>query len=84
MDTVHQGDKWERVDGKVETKKGVYYINIIDEVTQWELVYCVEAISERFLKPALEDMYQSLPFEIINFHSDNGSEYINQVVARLL
>ena len=29
-------------------------------------------------------MLASFPFEIINFHSDNGSEYVNKTVARLL
>ena len=29
-------------------------------------------------------MLQSFPFKIINFHSDNGSEYINHRVAKLL
>jgi len=29
-------------------------------------------------------MFEEFPFKIIGFHSDNGSEYINQNVARLL
>lgn len=76
VDTVHQGDL-----GK---KKGVYHINLVDEVTQWELVICVEKISERYLVPLLEKVLLQFPFAVINFHSDNGSEFINRVIAKLL
>ncbi|MCF6300079.1 MAG: transposase family protein [Proteobacteria bacterium] len=76
IDTVHQGDK-----GK---HKGVYHINAIDEVTQFEVVYSVEKISEQYMIPALAYMMDFFPFKIINMHSDNGSEYINYTVARLL
>jgi len=76
IDTVHQGDQ----DGV----KGVYHINAVDEVTQWEVVGCVEQISEAFLLPMLEAMLAQFPFRIRGFHSDNGSEYINHLVARLL
>ena len=74
--SVHQGDR--------DKEKGVYHINLVDEVTQMEIVVCVEGISEAFLLPALEEALAQFPFPIINFHSDNGSEYINKVVARLL
>ena len=76
VDTVHQGD--------LNGEKGVYHINIVDEVTQWEVVGCVEGISEHFLETLLEDLLEQFPFTIINFHSDNGSEYINKIVAKLL
>lgn len=76
VDTVHQGD----LDGK----KGVYHINMVDAVTQWEIVLCVETISEAHLKPVLEIALGLFPFLIVNFHSDNGSEFINGVVAKLL
>lgn len=76
IDTVHQGD----LDGR----KGVYHINAVDEVTQFEIVVSVEKISERYLIPALEFLIAAFPFEILNFHSDNGSEYINKTVAKLL
>lgn len=76
VDTVHQGD--------CDKEKGVYHVNFTDEVTQWELVACVEKISEQYLKPILELVISQFPFLIINFHSDNGSEYINKIVAQLL
>ena len=76
IDTVHQGD----LDGE----KGVYHINAVDEVTQFEVVVSVEKISEYYLIPALEQLLEMFPFIILGFHSDNGSEYINKQVARLL
>lgn len=70
VDTVHQRD--------------VYHINMVDEVSQWEVVVCVPIISERFLEIALEQIVDQCPFKIFNFHSDRGSEYINYVVADIL
>lgn len=76
VDTVHQGDK--------ENKKGIYHINMTDMVTQFEFVGSVEAISERFMEPMLTELLEQFPFIIIEFHSDNGSEYINRIVVELL
>ena len=76
VDTVHQGD-W---DGA----KGVYHINAVDTVTQWQIVGCTSKISEQFLLPVLEAILHQFPFQIIGFHADNGSEYINHRVAELL
>ena len=77
VDSVHQGDD-------PVTGKSVYHVNFVDEVTQWELVACVEQITERFLEPVFIEIIGQFPFVIQNFHSDNGSEFINQVVAKLL
>ena len=76
VDTVHQGDQ--------DKQKGVYHINLVDEVTQFEVCFSVEKISEQFLVQGLEDSIAKLPFEIRGFHTDNGSEYINKNVAKLL
>ncbi len=76
IDTVHQGDQ--------DKQKGVYHINAVDEVTQFEVICSVEKISEAYLIPVLEELLATFPFVILNFHSDNGSEYINHVVAKLL
>jgi transposase InsO family protein len=76
IDTVHQGDR----DGV----KGIYHINAVDEVTQWEIVTAAPRISEHWLIPLLERLLEQFPFVIRGFHSDNGSEYINYTVARLL
>lgn len=76
VDSVHQGDQ--------DKEKGVYHINLVDEVTQWEIIGCVEGVSEAFLAPLLETLIAQFPFRILGFHSDNGSEYVNYVVATLL
>lgn len=76
VDSVHQGDQ----DGK----KGVYHINAVDEVTQWEVVVTVPRITEQFMIPALTSILKQCPFITLGFHSDNGSEYINRRVAELL
>ena len=76
IDTVHQGD----LDGV----KGLYHINAVDEVTQWEVAGATAYISEAWLMPVLEAMLAQFPFRIRGFHSDNGSEFINTNVANLL
>lgn len=76
VDSVHQGD-WDK-------EKGVYHINLVDEVVQWEIVCCVEGISEAYLMPVLEEAMKKFPFVVLGFHSDNGSEYINHRVSEML
>jgi len=76
VDTVHQGDR----DGV----KGVYHINAVDEVTQWQVVGATAQISEAWLMPVLKALLAQFPFRILGFHSDNGSEFINHTVATLL
>jgi transposase InsO family protein len=76
IDSVHQGD-W---DGT----KGLYHINAVDCVTQWEVVASVRTISEVHLLPVIEQMLAQFPFEVLGFHADNGSEYVNHRVARML
>ena len=76
IDSVHQGDQ----DGL----KGVYHINAVDCLTQWELVATCEKISEAFLLPVIQALLAGFPFRILGFHADNGSEYINRKVAELL
>lgn len=76
VDSVHQGD----LDGI----KGLYHINLVDEVSQFQFVGTTERLSERFLLPVLEALIAAFPFIIVGVHADNGSEYINKRVARLL
>jgi hypothetical protein len=73
---VHQGDGPEG--------KGIYHINAVDELTHWEVVLATPRISEAWLMPLLGSILQQFPFVILNFHSDNGSEFINKTVAELL
>ena len=76
IDSVHQGD-W---DGT----KGLYHINAVDCVTQWQVVATVQTISEVHLLPVIEQMLVQFPFLILGFHADNGSEYVNHRVAAML
>ena len=76
IDSVHQGDQ--------DKRKGVYHINAVDEVTQFQVIFTLERISEEFMLPALAQMLDAFPFEIKGFHADNGGEYINYSVAELL
>lgn len=76
VDTVHQGDYL--------GNKGVYHLNIVDEVTQYELIATVEQITERYLKPVVEALLKLFPFVVFEFHADNGSEYINRYTVELL
>ena len=76
VDSVHQGDH--------EGVKGIYFINVVDCVTQFQAVFAVAGIGEAFLLPIFDHMIDVLPFTILGFHSDNGSEYINHRVAKLL
>lgn len=76
LDTVHQGDTPEA--------KGVYHINAVDEVTQWQIAGSTPRISELYLEPLLKTMLRQFPFRILGFHTDNGGEFINRTVAELL
>ena len=76
IDSVHQGD----FDGV----KGLYHINAVDCVTQWQVVASVQTISEAHLLPVIAQMLEQFPFKIIGFHADNGSEYVNHRVAGML
>ncbi len=76
IDSVHQGDQ--------DKRKGIYHVNAVDEVTQFQVIVTLERISEQFMLPALELILSTFPFKIRGFHADNGGEYINYTVAELL
>ncbi|MBI3443213.1 DDE-type integrase/transposase/recombinase [Candidatus Woesebacteria bacterium] len=76
VDTIHQGDQ--------NGVKGVYHINTIDEITQFEFIAAIEQITQDILLPILRQLIDSYPFKIFGFHADNGSEYINQFVIDML
>ena len=76
VDTVHQGDK--------NGVKGVYHINTVDEITQFEFIAAIEQITQDILIPILKQLLDCYPFKIIGFHADNGSEYINKYVVDML
>ncbi len=76
IDSVHQGD----LDGI----KGLYHVNAVDCLTQWQVVASLQTISEAHLLSVIEEMLAQFPFKILGFHADNGSEYVNHKVARML
>ncbi len=76
VDTVHQGQHG--------GQPGIFHVNAVDTVTQWEELGCVTTICELHLIPVLEAMLHQFPFRILGFHCDNGSEFINRTVAALL
>ena len=73
VDTVHQGDPPGGKGVFHSNAKGVFHSNAVDEVTQWQIVSASARIREAWF-----------PFRILGFHSDNGSEFINRRVARML
>ena len=76
VDTVHLGDR--------EGHKGIYVINVVDEVTQFQHLGAVPNITESYLIPLLEALITALPFTVEALHADNGSEYVNHRVVELL
>lgn len=76
IDSVHQGDH----DGI----KGVYHINAVDIVTQWQVVVCVEYIGHSFMSHAVALLIEQFPFMLKGIHADNGVEYINWRMLELM
>lgn len=76
IDSVHQGDQ--------DKRKGIYHVNAVDEVTQFQIIVTLERINEEFMLPAIKQILAAFPFKIRGFHADNGGEYINYTVAELL
>jgi len=66
------------------SQKDVYHINSVDEITQWEVTFCIPQLSEACMLPALLEIFDQYPFSLFNFHSDRGHETINYLVAELL
>ena len=72
VDSVHQGD--------LDRTKG----DAVDETAQFQVIFAVKHISEAYLLLVLAAMIDTFPLVIRRLHSDNGSEYINHKVAKLL
>ena len=60
--------------GRARRQEGGDEVDLVDEVTQYEFVAAVEALSERFPVPALEALIEAFPFEVKGLHAD--SEYV--------
>lgn len=65
---------WHGTPRRFRWLKGVYPINAVDEVTQFEIVISMEKISEHYLIPVLQVLLEAFRFKVINFRSDNDSE----------
>ena len=74
VDSVHQAD--------LDDLKGLYHVNLVDEVTQFQFIGSVEHLHAACLAPVLSALLRAFPFTLHGFHSDNGSEYVNRTVAR--
>jgi hypothetical protein len=48
------------------------------------VVGCASKISEVYLLPVLEAVLAQFPFMVLGFQVDNGSEYVNHRVAKML
>jgi hypothetical protein len=48
------------------------------------VVGCASKISEDYLLPVLEAVLAQFPFMVLGFQVDNGSEYVNHRVAKML
>ena len=55
MDSVHQGD--------LDNVKGVYHVNAVDQVLQYQFTGCVKYITEHYLLPVLERLL--VPFPVL-------------------
>ncbi|MBT7723961.1 MAG: hypothetical protein HN739_14040 [Gammaproteobacteria bacterium] len=61
MDSVHQGDQ--------DKRKGVYHVNAVDEVTQFQIIVTLERISEEFM---LEKLHIEFTKSRPRHSNDNG------------
>ena len=61
IDSVHQGDQ--------DKRKGVYHVNAVDEVTQFQIIVTLERISEEFM---LEKLHIEFTKSRPRHSNDNG------------
>lgn len=60
----------------------IYTVNSVDIATTWTVQRAVWGKGERGVKAAIADMEQTLPFDILGFDCDNGSEFLNWHLVR--
>ena len=76
VDTAHSCD--------LGGEKGLYVINMADEVTQFQQLAAVPRITEHLMVPVFAALVGAFPFRVLGFHAENGSEYVNHRVAAML
>jgi hypothetical protein len=62
----------------------VYTINCVDIATGWNQQRAAWGKGERGVLKAIKDIEKSLPFDILGFDCDNGSEFLNWHLMRYL
>jgi hypothetical protein len=74
IDTVHHCG---------QTTSGEYLLTLTatDVASGWICLYALLNKAHRWTFAALKDIYATLPFPLREFHSDNGSEFINHVIT---
>ena len=55
-------------------EKGIYLVNVVDEVTQFQHLGAVPRITQHFMVLVLKDLISAFPFTVQAFHAD--SEYL--------
>ena len=48
--------------GDLDGVKGVYHITFVDAISQWQVMACVQGLSEAFLLPVLALVIAQFPF----------------------
>jgi hypothetical protein len=74
IDTVHHCG---------QTTSGQYILTLTatDVASGWICLYSLLNKAHRWTFEALKDIHAGLPFPLREFHSDNGSEFINHVIT---
>jgi hypothetical protein len=74
VDTVHHC-------GQATDGQYLLTLTATDIASGWIFLYPLLNKAHRWTFGALKDVHRVIPFPLREFHSDNGSEFINQVVA---
>jgi hypothetical protein len=74
IDTVHHC-------GQAASGHYILTLTATDVASGWICLFFLLNKARRWTFAALKDIYSTLPFPLVEFHSDNGSEFVNQVVT---
>jgi transposase InsO family protein len=68
-------------DGGISSGEFCFTLSLTDVCTGWTERRALLAKAARWVKEALEEIRNVLPFPIIELHPDNGSEFINRTLV---
>jgi hypothetical protein len=74
IDTVHHC-------GQATSGQYILTLTAADVASGWICLYSLLNKAHRWTFAALKDIHSTLPFPLMEFHSDNGSGFINHVVT---